>query len=94
MAKRMTREEMRNKLLQLKIGKLVRVGGKTYEIVGMTQFADQPLCRTNLGLLEPGKPATYEVPGKFLAEGRMIEMSNIVLKTWLAQRPYMDFEFL
>ena len=35
------------------------------------------LAGISLGWLEDGKPETYEVPGKFLAAGRMIELSNV-----------------
>ncbi len=97
MAQRLTREQMRAKLLSLHVGDIIdrrEYNGRIvrYEVLAVTPHPEQALCRTEIGLLEVGKPETYEVPGKFLAAGKMLTMSNIVTGPWYAQQDYMHFE--
>lgn len=91
--RKMTREEMAEKLASLQEGVKVLRQGKTYTVMGVTHCGGK-LCRTDIGWLEDGKPETYLVAGKYLAAGRMIEMSNIETETLYARPMDMNFEIV
>lgn len=89
--KKLTRDEMAEKLMSLQEGVKVRSEGKTWQVMYVHDCGGK-LCRHDVGLLEEGKPATYMVAGKYLAEGQMLEFSNVQHRTLYAQPMYMDFE--
>lgn len=88
----MTRQQMIEKLQNLKAGMMIVKDGKTYEIKSINQQADKKMCRTDISLLEVGKPETYQKAGVLLAAGKVFTMSNIIFNTWYAQAQYMNFE--
>jgi hypothetical protein len=90
---RMTREEMIEKLDSLHEGARVQWQGKTWTVYGIGNPSGK-LHRRDMNLLEEGKPAYYEVEGKFLAAGKMIECSNLHFRTLYAQPMYMDFDVI
>lgn len=92
-AKKMTREEMIEKLMSLHEGSKVQWQGKTWIVYGIGESQGK-LCRRDTNWLEEGKEPFYEVPGKFLAEGRMIRCSNLQFRSLYAQSMYMDFEVI
>lgn len=89
--KKLTREEMIEKLMSLHEGVKVHTEGKTWQVVYIHDCGGK-LCRRDVGLLEEGKPATYMVAGKYLAAGQMLEFSNVQHRTLYAQKACMDFE--
>lgn len=92
-AAKMTREAMIERLNSITVGSKMVWQGKTYTVIGIRDCGGK-LCRRDIGILEDGKPETYEVPGKYLAAGRMIQFSNIKHRSLLAQKMYMDFEIV
>lgn len=88
---KMTRTEMVEKLMSLHTGSRVQWQGKTYTVIGISSPSGK-LCRRDTNWLEDGKPETYYVEGKYLAKGKMIEMSNVAFRSLYAQPMYMDFE--
>jgi hypothetical protein len=90
---KMTRNQMIEKLMSLRPGAKVRWEGKTYIVVFVEDLGGK-LCRRDTGWLEEGLPATYLKPGKYLAEGKMLEFSNVQHRTLYAQPMYMDFEII
>lgn len=89
--KKLTRNEMIEKLMGLQEGVKVRAEGKTWQVVYVRDCGGK-LCRRDVGILEEGKPETYMVKGKYLAAGQMLEFSNVQHRTLYAQKMYMDFE--
>lgn len=88
-----TREQLIELLMSLHVGSKIRWRGKIYTVLGISAPSGK-LCRRDIGLLEDGLPETYMVPGKYLAAGTMIEMSNIEHQTLYAQRSSIDFEIV
>lgn len=86
---KMTRVEMTEKLMGLQKGVRVQREGKIYRVLSAKDQGGK-LCRRDVRFLEEGKPETYETPGKYLAAGRMITLSNVQFETLYA-RP-MDME--
>ena len=93
MSAKMTRNEMIEKLMNLHEGAKVRWQGKTYTVWGIGDPQGK-LCRRDMNWLEEGKEAFYEVPGKYLAAGKMIRCSNLQHRTLYAQPMYMDFDII
>lgn len=96
--KKLTRDEMRARLMDLQEGDIIRytVPGrseaKLFTILGLTRF-DGALCKTRLGMLEVGKPETYMSEIKYgPRKGEPLEMSNIICTEWYAQTPYMNWD--
>lgn len=87
---KLTREERREKLAQLKKGMVIRYHKKLYEVVGLWQDEKAKLLRTDIVLLEVGKERMSKVAGKFLNEGKMLEVDNALHRTWYAEHAYMD----
>ena len=91
---RITRKQMIEKLMSLRLGTKVRQDGKTYTIVYLNDCGGK-LHRIDIGWLEDGKPATYLEPGKYLAAGKMLEFSNVQHHTLYARRSDMlSFEII
>lgn len=89
----MTRDEMIRKLHSLRVGTKIRYKGKVYTVMGISGSSGK-LHRRDLGLLEEGKPETYEIEGKYLAAGKMLPCSNIEHYTWYARPMNMHFEII
>jgi hypothetical protein len=87
----MTRQEMVAKLNSLKAGMMIEKAGKLYDV----RYVSEPtgkLHKTVVVLLEEGRPEKEMVEGKYLAAGRMLEVTNIIRYEWFAQRQYMNWQ--
>lgn len=85
---------IREKLIALKIGTMIRWDGKTYEVLAVVyRDESKKLCRTDVRILEVGRERFVDVPGRFLAAGKMIRLDNSLYMTWFAQKN-CNFEIL
>lgn len=91
--KKMTREQMVEKLTGLQEGMKVQHNGKIYTILSITEPTGK-LCRRDICWLEDGKPRFHVVPGIGMLKGQMVERDNRIFRTLRAERPSMDFEVI
>jgi len=79
----MNQQEAREFLMSLEVEMKVKMGDKVYEIRHIYQEPDKTLCRTDLSLLEIGKPPTEMVQNRFL-KTRMFKIYNVLVRTFYA----------
>lgn len=90
-ATKMTREQMIEKLMGIQEGAKVRMDGKTYTVLSVSDPRGK-LCIRTTALLEEGKPLTTTVQGIGLAKGKTFECENWLRLEMRAERSYMNFE--
>lgn len=92
---KMTRDEMIEKLDSLYEAMHIRYSGKTYQVTGIVRVSATGKHRTDVLLLEVGKPATEQ---KFIRfgprKGEAYTASNVEYYSWYAERQYMDWEIV
>jgi len=87
---KMSLEEKREKLMQLKKGSIIKYHKELYEVVGLSQNKEAKLLRTDIVLLKVGKERMSKVVGKFLNKGKILDVDNAIHRTWYAENAYMD----
>lgn len=90
---KMTRTQMIEKLQQLHVGSRVQWQGSLYTVMSIIDQGGK-LCRRDMSWLEDGKRDEYFVPGKYLAEGKMIECTDRIYRSLMAYPSHMDFEII
>lgn len=84
------------KLESLKVGSKVLIHSSNKAFVSGVEYEVRAIQRVSktrfdLALLQVGKPTSEWREGKYLAAGKMIEFSNLIHRTWYANKSYNHF---
>ena len=85
----MNRQEMIERLKEIKKSQTIERNGKTYKVLGAKFVEDSN--RVDMRILEVGRERYTPKSGKFLAEGKTFKFDNSTFLTLRPQKSHMNY---